>query len=46
MKKVVVLGGGVFIGGHLEKKLKEQVFICNIKKAEKNYLAFPSNFLE
>ena len=37
MKKVVVLGGGGFIGGHLAKKLKEQgnhVRICDLKKHE------------
>lgn len=37
MKKVVVLGGGGFIGGHLSKRLKEQgchVRICDIKKHE------------
>ena len=37
MKKVVVLGGGGFIGGHLAKRLKEEgnhVRICDIKKHE------------
>ncbi len=37
MKKIVVLGGGGFIGGHLAKKLKEQgnhVRICDLKKHE------------
>ena len=37
MKKVVVLGGGGFIGGHLGKRLKEEghhVRICDIKKHE------------
>lgn len=37
MKKVIVLGGGGFIGGHLSKKLKSegcQVRICDIKKHE------------
>ncbi len=37
MKKVVVLGGGGFIGGHLAKRLKEEgnhVTICDIKKHE------------
>jgi nucleoside-diphosphate-sugar epimerase len=35
MKKIVVLGGGGFIGGHLAKKLKEQgnhVRVCDLKK--------------
>ena len=37
MKKVVILGGGGFIGGHLGKKLKNEgchVRICDIKKHE------------
>jgi len=37
LKKVVILGGGGFIGGHLGKKLKNQgchVRICDIKKHE------------
>jgi nucleoside-diphosphate-sugar epimerase len=37
MKKIVVLGGGGFIGGHLAKSLKEKgnhVRICDIKKHE------------
>ena len=37
MKKIIVLGGGGFIGGHLAKKLKEQgnyVRICDIKNHE------------
>ena len=37
MKRVVILGGGGFIGGHLGKKLKSQgchVRICDIKKHE------------
>lgn len=37
MKKVVVLGGGGFIGGHLAKRLKNDgnhVTICDIKKHE------------
>jgi len=37
MKKIVVLGGGGFIGGHLAKRLKEEgnhVRICDIKKHE------------
>ena len=37
MKKIVVLGGGGFIGGHLAKKLKNEghhITICDIKKHE------------
>ena len=37
MKKVIVLGGGGFIGGHLAKKLKQQgsyVRVCDIKNHE------------
>ena len=37
MKKIVVLGGGGFIGGHLAKKLKDEghnVTICDIKEHE------------
>ena len=37
MKRVVILGGGGFIGGHLAKRLKEDgnhVRICDIKKHE------------
>ena len=37
MKKIVVLGGGGFIGGHLAKKLKNEgnhVLVCDIKKHE------------
>lgn len=37
MKKVIVLGGGGFIGGHLAKRLKNEgnhVRICDIKKHE------------
>ena len=37
MKKIIVLGGGGFIGGHLAKKLKENgnyVRICDIKRHE------------
>lgn len=37
MKKIIVLGGGGFIGGHLGKKLKEDgnyVRICDIKNHE------------
>jgi nucleoside-diphosphate-sugar epimerase len=37
MKKVIVLGGGGFIGGHLAKKLKAQGFfvrIADIKQHE------------
>ena len=37
MKKVIVLGGGGFIGGHLAKKIKEDgayVRICDIKNHE------------
>ena len=37
MKKILILGGGGFIGGHLAKKLKEEgcwVRICDVKKHE------------
>jgi nucleoside-diphosphate-sugar epimerase len=37
MKKIIVLGGGGFIGGHLSKRLKDEghyVKICDIKKHE------------
>ena len=37
MKKVIVLGGGGFIGGHLAKRLKSEgchVRICDLKKHE------------
>lgn len=37
MKKIVILGGGGFIGGHLAKRLKDDgnhVRICDIKKHE------------
>lgn len=37
MKKIIVLGGGGFIGGHLAKKLKSEghyVRVCDIKKNE------------
>ena len=37
MKKIIVLGGGGFIGGHLSKRLKENgntVTICDIKNHE------------
>jgi len=37
MKKIVVLGGGGFIGGHLAKRLKDEgnhIRICDIKKHE------------
>lgn len=37
MKKIIVLGGGGFIGGHLSKKLKNDgnyVRICDIKRHE------------
>ena len=37
MKRVVILGGGGFIGGHLAKRLKQEgnhVRICDIKKHE------------
>ncbi len=35
MKRIIILGGGGFIGGHLGKKLKglgHHVRICDIKK--------------
>ena len=37
MKKIIVLGGGGFIGGHLSKRLKDSghyVIICDIKNHE------------
>lgn len=37
MKKIVILGGGGFIGGHLSKRLKSEgnhVRICDLKKHE------------
>lgn len=37
MKKIVILGGGGFIGGHLGKRLKKEghyIKICDIKKHE------------
>ncbi|MEY4572226.1 MAG: hypothetical protein RLZ10_1452 [Bacteroidota bacterium] len=37
MKKIIVLGGGGFIGGHLSKRFKEEghfVRICDIKRHE------------
>lgn len=37
MKKIVILGGGGFIGGHLAKRLKEEgnhVRICDVKNHE------------
>lgn len=37
MKKIIVLGGGGFIGGHLAKKLKEKgnyVRVCDLKRHE------------
>ena len=37
MKKILILGGGGFIGGHLAKQLKENgnfVRICDIKNHE------------
>jgi GDP-D-mannose 3',5'-epimerase len=37
MKKIIVLGGGGFIGGHLSKRLKEDgnyVRVCDIKRHE------------
>ena len=37
MKKIIVLGGGGFIGGHLSKRLKNDgnyVRICDIKRHE------------
>jgi nucleoside-diphosphate-sugar epimerase len=37
MKKIVILGGGGFIGGHLAKRLKDEgnhIRICDIKKHE------------
>ena len=44
MKRVVVLGGGGFIGGHLAKRLKEEgnhVRICDIKKQPEQRLCHP-----
>ncbi len=37
MKKIVVLGGGGFIGGHLAKRLKDDgnwVRVCDLKRHE------------
>jgi nucleoside-diphosphate-sugar epimerase len=37
MKKIVILGGGGFIGGHLAKRLKEEgnhVRICDMKTTQ------------
>ena len=37
MKKIIVLGGGGFIGGHLSKKLKNDgnyVRVCDLKRHE------------
>ena len=41
MKKILVLGGGGFIGGHLAKKLKDEgcwVRICDVKKHEYTHI--------
>jgi len=40
MKKIVVLGGGGFIGGHLAKRLKEEgnhVRVCDIKNTNTSF---------
>ena len=36
MKKIVVLGGGGFIGGHLSKRLKEVYFKIKDLKLDKH----------
>ena len=50
MKKVIVLGGGGFIGGHLSKRLKEEgnsVTICDIKNHEFfNHTDICDNFIK
>ena len=50
MKKIIVLGGGGFIGGHLSKRLKENgntVTICDIKNHEFfNHTDICDNFIK
>ena len=50
MKKVIILGGGGFIGGHLSKRLKEEgnsVTICDIKNHEFfNHTDICDNFIK
>jgi len=50
MKRIVILGGGGFIGGHLGKKLKDEghhVTICDIKEHEYfNHYDICDNFIK